>query len=411
MRKQMREQKDKSIIRISLMIIMAVILAVGYLPMVAKANALDDDDDEIETVWTDYIADSYDGGAGTEYDPYQISTGAQLAKFVYSKEFTNDNNGNVYAVLTRDIDLSEHHWVTAPFYSNGEFTRRINLNGNDHIIAGLTQDSIEECSKHDLKPGEEETEYCAYSGFVTYGFISNIIFEGMDIDITLEQDNDIDCFEACGIYCEGTLTRAVATGYLGITVDGYMGELNCYATGGMLRCTDVACSIDVDVFMEDENYDCLPLNQVRAFTKSDSKACVYTGQIIIDMGIPKPVANHVDLHFADLDDFDDVHQDIYYAYDIIIGDEPLVETEEYNAYAQCMGIDMLSSEVFLDEINQFSESGWYEDTQFIFDGCAVPIEVPDHKHEWSLTRVQKEGTTKDDLSKVVAKCTQDRCKY
>nr|MCR5543638.1 Ig-like domain-containing protein [Eubacterium sp.] len=47
----------------------------------------------------------------------------------------------------------------------------------------------------------------------------------------------------------------------------------------------------------------------------------------------------------------------------------------------------------------------------IFDGCAVPIEVPDHKHEWSLTRVQKEGTTKDDLSKVVAKCTQDRCKY
>ena len=91
--------------------------------------------------WADNAASAFDGGSGTEEDPYQIATAEQLAYLaVKANEGTLHTLGDYY-ILTNNIDLSAHQWVPIDRgtsqeskYFDGYF------NGNGKTITGLYVD-------------------------------------------------------------------------------------------------------------------------------------------------------------------------------------------------------------------------------------------------------------------------------
>ena len=127
-------------------------LCLGLLPATALAAGP-------EGMWTGYAADSFAGGAGTEEEPYQIATAAQLAKLSKDVSEGNPYQGNFF-ILTEDIDLSAHYWVPIGLYKWDSSGSTINrafegfLDGNGKTISGMTVD-------------ERTDKYCA-------GFFGNI---------------------------------------------------------------------------------------------------------------------------------------------------------------------------------------------------------------------------------------------
>ena len=101
--------------------------------------------EEVNGVWTDYAASSFDGGSGTKDDPYKIATAEQLALLasdvnsgIADKTHTND-----YFVLTSNIDLSGHRWIPIGFQiSSSRHYKSFSgfFDGNSKKITGLYVD-------------------------------------------------------------------------------------------------------------------------------------------------------------------------------------------------------------------------------------------------------------------------------
>ena len=107
------------------------------------------DDTEAGDIWTGCLASKFNGGDGSESNPYQIATGEQLAYFV---QIINDSVWDKYAtkdkyyILTADIylnDVSDKNWYEKDGNeewlagSNQSQAFCGNLNGDGHIIYGL----------------------------------------------------------------------------------------------------------------------------------------------------------------------------------------------------------------------------------------------------------------------------------
>ena len=100
-----------------------------------------------DSVWTDYAAAEFAGGAGTEADPYQIATAEQLAKL--SKDVSEENNyQGKFFELTENIDLSSHRWIPIGIskWELDETTTATDrwfegfVDGNNKTISGLIVD-------------------------------------------------------------------------------------------------------------------------------------------------------------------------------------------------------------------------------------------------------------------------------
>ena len=101
--------------------------------------------EEINGIWTDYAASSFDGGSGTKDDPYKIATAEQLALLasdvnsgIAGKTHTKD-----YFILTNNIDLSGHRWIPIGFQTSA--SRHFKsfsgfFDGNGKKITGLYVD-------------------------------------------------------------------------------------------------------------------------------------------------------------------------------------------------------------------------------------------------------------------------------
>lgn len=115
------------------------ILNIGYYIILVLAFASCGNDNE-ETVgsflaqeletqeWSGKVASEYNGGTGTQSDPYQIATGSQLALLGKSMPV------NKYYVLTQDINLMNIVWTPINLNSS-------NFDGANHTIKGLTTKS------------------------------------------------------------------------------------------------------------------------------------------------------------------------------------------------------------------------------------------------------------------------------
>ena len=139
----MRERRmSKYIISIVLALAMVIGIAVFAIP---TASADDPD------IWDGSVADSFDGGDGSEGDPYQIATPAQWAYFA---QCNNDVGGaretGKYYVLTADLyfnegdastwgssapanDLADH--IVGPVCNSNPFVGT--LDGQGHTISGV----------------------------------------------------------------------------------------------------------------------------------------------------------------------------------------------------------------------------------------------------------------------------------
>ena len=150
----------KKVVIVMALLFSFVAMVLFYIPIrqITPANAVTLPTD----YWSSYQA-AYDGGIGSEQDPYLISKPEQLAKFSAAV-----NAGSIttkkYLRITRNINLSSHLWVpigTSAHPFNGV------IDGNNFAIAGLTQNSA--------------LEYTGLVGYAGEVEIKNINLSGVDI--------------------------------------------------------------------------------------------------------------------------------------------------------------------------------------------------------------------------------------
>lgn len=84
-------------------------------------------------VWNGTIASGFAAGDGTQGNPFQIETAAQLAYFAKT---VNEGEAYLhkYIVLTADIDLANKEWTPIGNYSN---PFKGNFNGDNHTVTGM----------------------------------------------------------------------------------------------------------------------------------------------------------------------------------------------------------------------------------------------------------------------------------
>ena len=89
-----------------LTILLVVCLVMAMIPMtVLAADGVKDSD-----TWDGSVATAFAGGTGAEEDPYQISSGAELA-YLASTVNSGESYEDKYFVLTKDINLNGLSWT------------------------------------------------------------------------------------------------------------------------------------------------------------------------------------------------------------------------------------------------------------------------------------------------------------
>lgn len=129
------------------------LLALAALVWIAVPVSARAEGETVDT-WDDTaIAGGFAAGDGTQDDPFQIETAAQLAHFAKT---VNEGEAYLYKyiVLTADIDLANKEWTPIGNHSN---PFKGNFNGDNHTVTGM-QISGEldrvglfgECTKHNV---------------------------------------------------------------------------------------------------------------------------------------------------------------------------------------------------------------------------------------------------------------------
>lgn len=129
-------------------LLLSLIFCFAMVPMTAMAA------EAPEGVWTDYAADSFESGAGTQTDPYVIATAEQLAKLAADVNSGVDSvsHSGKYFVLSGNINLSAHRWRPI---GDGAADRSFHafqghFDGQNHTITGLYVDESIETAKDGL---------------------------------------------------------------------------------------------------------------------------------------------------------------------------------------------------------------------------------------------------------------------
>lgn len=129
-------------------LLLSLIFCFAMVPMTAMAA------EAPEGVWTDYAADSFESGTGTQTDPYVIATAEQLAKLAVDVNSGVDSvsHSGEYFVLSDNINLSAHRWRPI---GDGAADRSFHaflghFDGQNYTITGLYVDESIETAKDGL---------------------------------------------------------------------------------------------------------------------------------------------------------------------------------------------------------------------------------------------------------------------
>ena len=88
------------------------------------------------TFWVDYPADSFEGGNGSQNNPYLVKTAKQLARISYLGK-NNKLKNDIYFKQVADIDLSGKNWYPIKGTDQDSYISRINYDGNGYDIKNL----------------------------------------------------------------------------------------------------------------------------------------------------------------------------------------------------------------------------------------------------------------------------------
>lgn len=121
------------------------------------------------SVWSGGIASSFTSGIGTQADPYIITTGEQLARIftIYTKGY--------YFALGNDIVLGNDETANNWFDSSNTKVFEGTLDGNNHIVSGLTYDKT-----------VTTTTYAGLIPKVSGGTVKNVVLEDSSIKMTTD---------------------------------------------------------------------------------------------------------------------------------------------------------------------------------------------------------------------------------
>ena len=197
----------------------------GLLKWTAGENGMPGfDGTRITEKWSNHTAIAFAGGTGTEDDPYQIATAAQLAFFA-----TNVSNG--YYKLTEDIDLAEYEWVPAGNL-NGTF------DGNGKTISGLFIGNSEEAADFTGK------NVGLFSSVSANGLVKNLTVD-VSIYINDEGGTNVGAAGIAGVLY-GTLEHCTIKGTVNCTrplahVGGMAGHFGI--NGKIINCVNEATVI------------------------------------------------------------------------------------------------------------------------------------------------------------------------
>ena len=123
-----------------LTILLVVCLVMAMIPMtVLAADGVKDSD-----TWDGSVATAFAGGTGAEEDPYQISSGAELA-YLASTVNSGESYEDKYFVLTKDINLNGLSWTPIAnsfsdvLFGGSDYSMFSgNFDGKGHTISNLT---------------------------------------------------------------------------------------------------------------------------------------------------------------------------------------------------------------------------------------------------------------------------------
>lgn len=186
-----------------------------------------------DSLWSQHASDGFNGGAGTQEDPYQIATAEQLSRLAVNVNAGTDYSGE-YFVLTNDIDLSKYLWVPIglPLFPNDCIpdsyeTQSVhnlfagNFDGQNHVITGMSM-------------------YGDYNSMGMFGFVMN---KGNPVEIkNLGLENakiEIDPSAEYGGDAHIGSLIALAMFRISTSSDTMISVTNCYSDAQILDRTDV----------------------------------------------------------------------------------------------------------------------------------------------------------------------------
>lgn len=169
------------------------------------------------------IASKFSGGNGSESDPYQISSGAELA---YLAKGVNENTlttSGKYFKLTNDIDLNDKAWTPIGVGYSNSF--KGNFDGNNHTISNL------------YIPKEAEVYNAGLFGY--YYFTSNVTIKNLGITVGQLGITGKENVGGLAGYFEGSygLTLTIKNCFVtGSLIDSYSNGGTSSCASGMIGC-------------------------------------------------------------------------------------------------------------------------------------------------------------------------------
>ena len=140
------------------------------------------------------VATSFEGGNGTEVNPYRINSGGELMYFKNLIE-TDKNYSDKYFELTSNIDLDDHEITPI---GNNEFYFKGHFNGNGNNITNIN-----------IKDGVEIEDKYYYGLFSKFeGSIENININR--ITITPDNENALMIGSLSGVLLDKSIVKNVS---------------------------------------------------------------------------------------------------------------------------------------------------------------------------------------------------------
>lgn len=212
----------------------------------AKFEAID-----LIPAWDGSIADAFDGGSGTEADPYRIANGAQLAYLakVVNYKLNGINTADTHYVLTSDINLGGIEWT--PIGTRKDLSGNTDSSYNFHGKFDGAQHKI-----INLKIAEPQRSYYDYFGLfgASDGLIRSVELKAANIAIAKTYVGGICGYsigemEYCsvsgnvmgGLYCGGVVgfseNLTVCTSSANVYGRANVGGIAGYSNGTVVLCS------------------------------------------------------------------------------------------------------------------------------------------------------------------------------
>lgn len=207
-------------------LLLAVVLVMGMMPV----GGLGEDVQAAESApWDGSIVSSFGSGDGSESDPYQIATGAQLAYLAQQVNLGDNDGGSPYHgkyfTLTEDIDLNGMEWTPI---GNSDNPFSGTFDGNGHVIKNLLITNI-------------DRRCVGLFGAVFGGEIKNVGIESGMIDLTVSSAPPTETNAPANSLLIGGIVGYAYNGFIqscfnnaDIIVNASCPDISDYYVGGIL---------------------------------------------------------------------------------------------------------------------------------------------------------------------------------